>query len=437
MFESVKKALGGVFDGLRRKGLLSQGDIDAALAEIKLGLLGADVDYRVVKSFIARTREACLEEKVLKSITPGDQVVKVLYEQLTQALGGQGGKGIAITHIPYRVMLVGLQGSGKTTTLGKLALLFKKEGHYPLLIPGDYGRPAAYQQLQKLASDAGVEFYGEHAGSLTDLIQGADRFAREKSLDVQLLDTQGRHDFDTELMDELQTVTALYRPDETLIVLDSMIGSKAIPLSQSFNKVAPLTGAIFTKFDSPAQGGAVLSFKESIGKPVRYIGVGEHLQDLEYFVPERHAARIVGYGDIEGLLKRYDNAESQAKAAGVAKRVQTGKFDLYDLRDQLLEIGQVGGINKMLESLPANMVPKGAVADEGVAKRFTAIIDSMTDTERRSPAILNASRKRRVARGAGVDVSEINRMLKQFELFSRMAKMANNRHAGGFGLPGF
>ncbi|RIE14274.1 signal recognition particle receptor subunit alpha, partial [Candidatus Cryosericum odellii] len=280
MFESVKKAFGGVFDGLRRKGLLSQGDIDAALAEVKLGLLGADVDYRVVKSFIARTREACLDEKVLKSITPGDQVVKVLYEQLTQALGGQGGKGIAITHIPYRVMLVGLQGSGKTTTLGKLALLFKKEGHYPLLIPGDYGRPAAYQQLQKLASDAGVEFYGEHAGSLADLVHGADRFAREKSLDVQLLDTQGRHDFDTELMDELQTVTALYHPDETLIVLDSMIGSKAIPLSQSFNKVAPLTGAIFTKFDSPAQGGAVLSFKESIGKPIRYVGVGEHLQDL-------------------------------------------------------------------------------------------------------------------------------------------------------------
>jgi signal recognition particle subunit SRP54 len=414
VFESVKKALGGAFDGL--------GDIDSALAEVKLGLLGADVDYRVVRNIIAKTREACLDERVLKSITPGDQVVKVLYEQLTQALGGQGGKGIAITHIPYRVMLVGLQGSGKTTTLGKLALLLKKEGHYPLLIPGDYGRPAAYQQLQKLAADAGVAFYGERAGS---------------SLDVQLLDTQGRHEFDAELMDELQTVTALYRPDDTLIVLDSMIGSKAIPLSQSFDKVAPLTGAIFTKFDSPAQGGAVLSFQEAIGKPIRYIGIGEHLQDLDYFVPERHAARIVGYGDIEGLLRRYDDAEAQAKAKGVVKRAQTGKFDLYDLRVQLLEIAQVGGINKMLESLPANMLPKGAAVDEGVAKRFTAIIDSMTDAERRSPAILNASRRRRIARGAGVDVSDINRMLKQFELFSRMAKIANNRHAGGFGLPGF
>jgi signal recognition particle subunit SRP54 len=238
-------------------------------------------------------------------------------------------------------------------------------------------------------------------------------------------------------MDELQTVTALYRPDDTLIVLDSMIGSKAIPLSQSFDKVAPLTGAIFTKFDSPAQGGAVLSFQEAIGKPIRYIGIGEHLQDLDYFVPERHAARIVGYGDIEGLLRRYDDAEAQAKAKGVVKRAQTGKFDLYDLRVQLLEIAQVGGINKMLESLPANMLPKGAAVDEGVAKRFTAIIDSMTDAERRSPAILNASRRRRIARGAGVDVSDINRMLKQFELFSRMAKIANNRHAGGFGLPGF
>jgi signal recognition particle subunit SRP54 len=437
VFESVKKALGGVFDGLRRKGLLSQGDIDAALAEVKLGLLGADVDYRVVKAVIARTREACMDEKVLKSITPGDQVVKVLYEELTRILGGQGGKGIAITHIPYRVMLVGLQGSGKTTTLGKLALLLKKEGHYPLLIPGDYGRPAAYQQLQKLATDAGVAFYDEHAGSLSELVRGADRFAREKSLDVQLLDTQGRHEFDAELMDELQAVVALYQPDDTLIVLDSMIGSKAIPLSQSFDRVAPLTGAIFTKFDSPAQGGAVLSFKEAVGKPIRYVGTGEHLQDLDYFVPERHAARIVGYGDIEGLLKRYEDAESQAKAKGVARKAQAGKFDLYDLRDQLLEIGQVGGINKMLESLPANMLPKGAVADEGVSKRFIAIIDSMTDAERRSPAILNASRKRRVARGAGVDVSDINRMLKQFELFGRMAKMANNRHAGGFGLPGF
>ncbi len=437
MFESVKKTLGGVFDGLRRKGLLSQGDIDAALAEVKLGLLGADVDYRVVRDIIAKTREACLSERVLKSITPGDQVVKVLYEQLTQALGGQGGKGIAITHIPYRVMLVGLQGSGKTTTLGKLALLLKKEGHYPLLIPGDFGRPAAYQQLQKLATDAGVAFYGEHAGSLSELIRDADRFARDKSLDVQLLDTQGRHEFDAELMDELQTVTALYRPDDTLVVLDSMIGSKAISLSQSFNKVAPLTGAIFTKFDSPAQGGAVLSFKEAIGKPIRYIGIGEHLQDLDYFVPERHAARIVGYGDIESLLKRYDDAEAQTKAKGVVRKAQTGKFDLYDLRDQLLEIAEVGGINKMLESLPANVLPKGAAVDESVSKRFAAIIDSMTDAERRSPAILNASRKRRIARGAGVDVSEINRMLKQFELFSRMAKMANNRHAGGFGLPGF
>jgi signal recognition particle subunit SRP54 len=437
VFESVKKALGGAFDGLRRKGLLSQGDIDAALAEVKLGLLGADVDYRVVRNIIAKTREACLDERVFKSITPGDQVVKVLYEQLTQALGGQGGKGIAITHIPYRVMLVGLQGSGKTTTLGKLALLLKKEGHYPLLIPGDYGRPAAYEQLQKLAADAGVAFYGEHAGSLSELVRDADRFAREKSLDVQLLDTQGRHEFDAELMDELQTVTALYRPDDTLIVLDSMIGSKAIPLSQSFDKVAPLTGAIFTKFDSPAQGGAVLSFQEAIGKPIRYIGIGEHLQDLDYFVPERHAARIVGYGDIEGLLKRYDDADAQAKAKGIAKKAQTGKFDLYDLRDQLLEIAQVGGINRMLESLPANVLPKGAAVDEGVAKRFTAIIDSMTDAERRSPAILNALRKRRIASGAGVDVSDINRMLKQFELFSHMAKMANNRHAGGFGLPGF
>jgi signal recognition particle subunit SRP54 len=437
VFESVKKALGGAFDGLRRKGLLSQGDIDAALAEVKLGLLGADVDYRVVRNIIAKTREACLDERVFKSITPGDQVVKVLYEQLTQALGGQGGKGIAITHIPYRVMLVGLQGSGKTTTLGKLALLLKKEGHYPLLIPGDYGRPAAYEQLQKLAADAGVAFYGEHASGLAELVRDADRFARDKSLDVQLLDTQGRHEFDAELMDELQTVTALYRPDDTLIVLDSMIGSKAIPLSQSFDKVAPLTGAIFTKFDSPAQGGAVLSFQEAIGKPIRYIGIGEHLQDLDYFVPERHAARIVGYGDIEGLLKRYDDADAQAKAKGIAKKAQTGKFDLYDLRDQLLEIAQVGGINRMLESLPANVLPKGAAVDEGVAKRFTAIIDSMTDAERRSPAILNALRKRRIASGAGVDVSDINRMLKQFELFSHMAKMANNRHAGGFGLPGF
>lgn len=437
MFDSVKKAFGGVFDGLRRKGLLSQGDIDAALAEVRVSLLGADVDYRVVKSFIARTREACLDEKVLGSMTPGDQVTKVLYEQLIQELGGPGSKGIAITHIPYRVMLVGLQGSGKTTTLGKLGFLLKKEGHYPLLIPGDFGRPAAYQQLQKLAADAGVEFFGEHAETLEDLLRGADRFAREKSLDVQLLDTQGRHEFDSELMDQLRMVSTLYRPDDTLIVLDSMIGSKAIPLSKSFDKVAPLTGAIFTKFDSPAQGGAVLSFKESIGKPVRYIGVGEHLQDMDYFVPERHAARIVGYGDMDGLLKRYDDAEHRAKATVMARRVQTGKFDLYDLRDQLLEIAQVGGINKVLESLPSNMLPKGVVVDEGVAKRFTAIIDSMTDTERRDPGILNASRKRRIARGAGVDVSDINRMLKQFELFSRMAKMANNRHTGGFGLSGF
>jgi len=436
VFESVKKALGGV-DGLRRKGLLSQGDIDAALTEVKISLLGADVDYRVVKSLIARTREACLDEKILKSLSPGEQVVKVLYEQLTEALGGKGSKGIAITHIPFRVMLVGLQGSGKTTTLGKLGLLLKKEGHYPLLIPGDFGRPAAYQQLQKLAGDAGVEFYAEHAETLEQLIKGADEYARAKSLDVQLLDTQGRHDFDTDLMNQLQQVRELYRPDETLIVLDAMIGSKAIPLSQSFDKVAPLSGAIFTKFDSPAQGGAVLSFKEAIGKPIRYVGVGEHLQDLDYFVPERHAARIVGYGDLQGLLQRYDDAEANAKALHVAKKVQTGKFDLYDLRDQLLEIARVGGINKMLESLPANVVPKGTVVDEGIAKMFMAIIDSMTDAERRSPAILNASRKRRIACGAGVDVSDINRMLKQFEMFRSMAKMANNRHAGGFGLPGF
>ena len=437
MFESVRKALGGVFDGLHRKGLLSQGDIDAALAEVKIALLGADVDYRVVKTFIARTREACLDEKVLKSMSPGDQVVKVLYDELTQTLGGQGGKGIAITHIPFRVMLVGLQGSGKTTTLGKLALLLKKEGHYPLLIPGDFGRPAAYEQLQKLATDAGVAFYDGPSGSVEELVQGADRWARDKGLDVLLLDTQGRHEFDTELMEELEKVGRLYSPDETLIVLDAMIGSKAIPLAQSFDKVAPLTGAIFTKFDSPAQGGAVLSFKEAIGKPIRYIGVGEHLEDLDYFVPERHAARIVGYGDMDGLLKRYSDAETQAKAADVARKVQSGRFDLYDLREQLLEIGRVGGINKMLESLPSAVVPSGAVVDEGLAKRFMAIIDSMTDAERRNPAILNASRKRRVARGAGVDVSEINRMLKQFELFSRMAKMAGNKHAGSFGLPRF
>ncbi len=429
MFEALSDKLSGVFDKLRARGSLGEADVTEALREVRLALLDADVALPVVRDFIAKVRERAIGAEVLDSVTPGQQVVKIVNDVMIEALGGEGAVPINLNAAsPVPILMVGLQGSGKTTTSGKLALRFKDRLRKRVLLASlDTQRPAAQLQLAQLATQAGVPSLPIVAGQTpVQIAHRAMDTARREGFDIVILDTAGRLSIDQELMDEVRHVRAATNPAETLLVVDAMTGQDAVNTAKAFNDALSITGIVMTRMDGDARGGAALSMRSITGAPIKLIGVGEKQDALEDFHPERVAGRILGMGDIVGLVERASETIDQAEAEKLAAKMMKGKFDLEDYASQLRQISKMGSLTGILDMLPGMGKVKqqlaGADLDTKVFKRQAAIISSMTIKERRTPDIIKANRKKRIAAGSGTTVQDVNKLLKQFETMSDMMK---------------
>ncbi len=431
MFDALSGKLGDVFDRLRRRGALSESDVMEAMREIRLALLEADVALPVVRDFIAKVRLQAVGAEVLKSVSPGQQVVKIVHDALVEALGGEGAAALnlnAVAPIPF--LMVGLQGSGKTTTSGKIALFLKdKQRRKVLLASLDTQRPAAQLQLAQLAERAGVASLPIIAGETpVQIAHRAMDTGRREVFDVVILDTAGRLSIDEALMAEVKAISAAVTPAETLLVVDAMTGQDALTTATSFNEALGITGIVMTRLDGDARGGAALSMRAVTGAPIKLMGVGEKLDALETFHPERIAGRILGMGDIVSLVERAAETVDQEKAEKLAARMAKGKFDLEDYAEQLKQITKMGSLTGILGLLPGvgkiKQQLNDADLDTSILKRQVAIIQSMTRAERKNPDLLKASRKKRVAAGSGTSVQEVNRLLKQFEQIADMMKRA-------------
>ncbi|MGC8476082.1 MAG: signal recognition particle protein [Acetobacteraceae bacterium] len=432
MFESLSDKLSGVFDRLRRRGALSELDVGEALREVRLALLDADVALPVVRDFIARARERALGTEVLDSVTPGQQVVKIVNDVMIEALGGAGAVPLNLAAAaPVPILMVGLQGSGKTTTAGKIALRLRERARKRVLLASlDTQRPAAQLQLAQLAERAGVPSLPIVAGQTpVQIAERAMDTGRREGFDVVILDTAGRLSIDDALMAEVKAIRAATDPAETLLVVDAMTGQDAVNTARAFHEAVTVTGIVMTRMDGDARGGAALSMRAITGAPIKLVGLGEKLDALEEFHPERVAGRILGMGDIVGLVEKATETIDEQEAERVAARMARGKFDLEDLAAQLRQIGRMGSLSGILGMLPGAGKLAGqlgdAKLDPKLLKRQEAIISSMTPKERRQPDILKASRKRRIAAGSGTSVQEVNRLLKQYEDMSAMLKRMN------------
>lgn len=435
MFESLTRKLQEVFQKLARKGYLTEADVDSALREVRLALLEADVHYQVVKDFLARVRERAVGAEVMKSLTPAQQVVKIVYEELIKVLG-EGEKLNLAGKPPHVIMLVGLQGSGKTTTAAKLALKLRKEGHTPLLVAADTRRPAAVIQLEVLGRQLDIPVYkGEPSLLSPQICVNALNKARADYNTVVILDTAGRLHIDDELMRELEEVKRATSPAETLLVADAMTGQDAVRVAQEFHKRLGLTGLILTKLDGDARGGAAISMRAVTGVPIKFVGVGEKPQALEEFHPDRLASRILGMGDVLTLIEKAQEVMDQEKALKASEKMLRGEFTLEDFLVQIKELKKLGPISQLLELIPgfsslAREIPL-ELTDRQL-KRVEAIINSMTPEERRHPEIINASRKRRIAKGSGTTVQEVNELLVQFRQVQKMMKEVQRGRLPGF-----
>ena len=432
MFEALSDKLSGVFDKLRRRGALSEADVTEALREVRLALLDADVALPVVRDFIAKVRERAIGAEVLRSVTPGQQVVKIVNDALVDALGGAGAVELNLNAVPpVPILMVGLQGSGKTTTAGKLALRLRDKMRKKVLLASlDTQRPAAQLQLAQLAERAGVASLEiVPFQSPAEIARRAMDTARREVYDVVILDTAGRLTIDDALMDEVKAIRDATSPAETLLVVDAMTGQDAVNTAKAFNQALGVTGIVMTRMDGDARGGAALSMRAITGAPIKLTGTGEKLDALEDFHPERVAGRILGMGDIVGLVERAAETIDQAEAEKLAKKMAKGTFDLEDYASQLKQIGKMGSISGILGMLPGVSKIKAQMADANldtaILKRQAAIISSMTTKERRLPDIIKASRKKRIAAGSGTSVQEVNKLLKQFDDMSTMMKRMN------------
>ncbi len=448
-FEGLTEKLSAAFKKLRGKGRLSEADVKESMREIRLALLEADVSYKVVKDFIKRVTERAVGADVLESLTPAQMIVKIVNEELTALMGSDNQKIRMASQPPTVVMMVGLQGAGKTTNTGKLAGLFKKQGKNPLLCACDIYRPAAIKQLQVVGSQVGVPVFEMGQTNPVDVAKAAIAHAVRHGNDMVFLDTAGRLHVDEALMDELKNIKAAVKPNEILLVVDAMTGQDAVNAAQTFNDYLDIDGVILSKLDGDARGGAALSVKAVTGKPIKFIGVGEKLDQIEPFHPGRMASRILGMGDMLTLIEKAEAAFDQKKAEELEKKLRTNKFTLADFYDQLVQIKGMGSLEDIAGMMPGmNMgALKGAAVDEKALSRTEAIIQSMTPYERENPAVLNHSRKRRIAAGSGVKVEDINRLLKQFDMMNQMIKQFSGPGAskkmkrmgkfGGFpGIPG-
>ena len=430
MFDSLTQGFERVFASLRGKGKLSEKDIERALREVRIALLEADVNVQVVKSFLARVKERALGEDVSRSITPGQQVVKIVHEELVTTLGTEAA-GLA-RKSPLTVLVVGLQGSGKTTTSAKLARMLKGQGKKPLLVAADLQRPAAIDQLETLGRRIDVPVFTDRASKPARLVKAAMRQAARAAHDVVIVDTAGRLQIDQQLMGELAAVRKAANPDETLLVVDAMTGQDAVNVASGFQEKVGLTGVILTKLDGDSRGGAAISVREVTGAPVKFAGVGEGLEDLEAFHPERMASRILGMGDVLTLIEKAEATFDQAEAEKTAQKMRKGEFTLDDFLSQFQTMKSMGSLKDIIAMIPGSgSLLREVEIDDRDLKRVEAIIQSMTPEERRNPKIIGGSRKRRIASGSGTSPQDVNRVLKQFADAAKMMKTL----AGGRGTP--
>lgn len=423
MFHRLSDRLQAIFRNLRGHGKLTEPQITVALRDVRVALLEADVHYGVVKDFLTRVGERAVGREVLQSITPGQQVVKIVYEELTRLLGGEGTGLATAGRPPSVVLLVGLQGSGKTTTAGKLATLLRRQGRLPLLVAADTRRPAAAEQLRVLGGTVGVEVFTDPQGSALGICQEAVRYAQAKNLEPVLVDTGGRLHIDDDLMAELRAIKDAVHPVETLLVLDAMTGQDALRVATAFHGALDLTGFILTKLEGDARGGAALSVRAVTERPIKFVGLGEGLDALEPFHPERMASRVLGMGDVLSLVERAEAAVDRARAEEMARKVHRNAFTLEDFREQLAQVRRMGSIEEIMEMLPILPPGSGEVkADTKALSRTEAILNSMTREERRNPGILNGSRRQRIAKGSGTSVAQVNQVLKQFQQTQRLMR---------------
>ncbi len=435
MFETLTGRLNQLFTQLRRRGKLTEADVDAAMREVRLALLEADVHYSVVKDFIARVRSRAVGAEVSKALDPGQQVIKIVNEELIATLG-QAAPLNLIGEKPRTLMLVGLQGSGKTTAAGKLANYLRSRGERVFLVAGDPYRPAAAEQLRTLGRQLDVPVFFEADVKPPDLARRAFEKARNGGYTVVIVDTAGRSQLDESLMDELQAIVRKVPPTETLLVVDAMIGQEALHVAEGFRNAVPLTGLIMTKMDGDSRGGAAISIRSVTGVPIKFIATGEKLDALEAFQPERLASRILGMGDVLGLIEKAEAAYDEQQARKQAERLSKGQFTLEDWAEIMKSTKKMGSISQMMDMLPGEMGRAARSVDpqevERSLKRTEAIINSMTPGERRDPDILNASRRRRIARGCGLEVQDVNRLIKQFREMQKL--MRSLQKTGGRGL---
>jgi signal recognition particle subunit SRP54 len=440
MFESLSSRLQGITERLRGKARITAADLDVALREIRLALLEADVNFKVVKDFVARIRERAGGADLLTGLNPGQQIVKIVHEELVAVLGGER-HHLRLDAKPSVLMMVGLQGSGKTTTAAKLAVRLRKDGRKALLVAADVYRPAAVDQLVQLGDQVGVEVHTRPMGTpALEIARSGLEVARQRGVDVMILDTAGRLHVDEAMMDELVRMVGSITPSETLLVVDAMTGQEAVRVAEAFHAKLPVTGLVLTKMDGDARGGAALSIRAATGLPVAFLGTGERTDGLEAFHPDRLAQRILGMGDILSFVERVQENVDQAEAEKAAQRMIENRFTLEDFRGQLNQIKKVGPIGQLLQMVPGAGQMAGVAqeaVDSGQMKRIEAIIDSMTPEERRRPDLIKASRRRRIALGSGTSTAEVNRLLKQFVEMQRMMKMISGgkmpRLGGGLG----
>ena len=443
-FEGLTAKLSAAFKKLRGKGRLTEGDIKEAMREIRLALLEADVSYKVVKDFVKSVSERCVGQDVMESLTPAQMIVKIVNEELIALMGSENQRITISPKSPTVVMLGGLQGAGKTTNGAKLAGLFKKQGKRPLLVACDVYRPAAIKQLEVVGAQLDVPVFQMGQGDPVKIAKAAIRHAQQHGNDMVFLDTAGRLHVDETLMNELKSIKAEVQPSEILLVVDAMTGQDAVNAAQTFNEWLNIDGVMLTKLDGDARGGAALSVKAVTGKPIKFVGTGEKLDQIEPFHPERMASRILGMGDVLTLIEKAEQALDQKKAAELEQRLRQNKFTLADFYDQLTQIKNMGSMQDILGMIPGMGQMKNMQVDEKALARVEALIQSMTPYERENPAVLNSSRKRRVALGSGQKVEDVNRLLKQFEQMQQMMKMMNGKgkkkfmgKMGGFpGIPG-
>ena len=430
-FENLSDKLQEVFKGFRSKGTLTEKDLKDGLREVKLALLEADVNFKVVREFVARIQERALGSDVLKSLTPGQQVIKIVNDELISLMGGTNSK---LTYSPSgftTILMVGLQGTGKTTTCGKLAMYLKKEGKKPMLAACDIYRPAAIDQLEVVGKQVDVPVYTERDNRKAEEIAlHAKKEAESRGFNVLIVDTAGRLQIDEELMEELVRVKAAVKPHEILLVVDALTGQDAVNAAEGFNNKLGIDGIIMTKMDGDSRGGAALSAKKVTGKPVKFMGMGEKLDALEPFHPERMASRILGMGDMLSLIEKAQETYDEEKAAKLEKKLRRNEFTLEDFLDQMGEVRNMGGLGKILDMLPG--VNKKNVSEDDIDKgekefrQMEAIIRSMTLEERRNPNLLNASRRKRIAAGSGQSVSKVNQLIKKYEDTKKLMKQFNN-----------